>query len=93
MVAVTKYQSEIIPQTKQSLELSEDAYRAGELEFLQVLVVRRSYYESAIRMISAQARLAQANAALDGLLLTGGLDAPADYTDGDGIRGASFGGQ
>jgi len=26
-------------------------------------------------------------------LLTGGLDSPTDYTNGDGIRGASFGGQ
>lgn len=93
MAAVTKYEEEIIPQTQQSLQLSEEAYRAGELDFLQVLIVRRSYYESAIRLISAQGRLAQANAQLDGLLLTGGLDAPADYTDGDGIRGASFGGQ
>ncbi len=93
LAAVTKYEQEIIPQTQKSLDLSEEAYRAGELEFLQVLVVRRSYFESAIRMITAQGQLAQANAQVEGLLLTGGLDAPADYTDGDGIRGASFGGQ
>ncbi|WP_231742849.1 TolC family protein [Stieleria varia] len=93
LAAVRKYEQEIIPQAKKSLELSEEAYRAGELEFLQVLIVRRSFYESTIRQIAAQGQLAQAGARVDGLLLTGGLDSPTDYTDGDGIRGASFGGQ
>lgn len=91
--AVKKYEEEIIPQASQSLELSEGAYRAGELDFLQVLVVRRSFYESMIRLIEAKGSLTQANARVEGLLLTGGLVAPQDYTDGDGIRGASFGGQ
>ncbi|TWT71464.1 Cobalt-zinc-cadmium resistance protein CzcC precursor [Crateriforma conspicua] len=93
MATVKKYEQEIIPQATKSLELSEEAYRAGELDFLQVLVVRRSYYESTIRLIEAKGQLAGANAKVDGLVLTGGLDAPQDYTDGDGIRGASFGGQ
>jgi len=91
--SVKKYEDEIIPQTSQSLELSEEAYRAGELDFLQVLVVRRSYYESTIRYIQAKGQLAQAASIVDGLLLTGGLDAPQDYTNGDGLRGQSFGGQ
>jgi cobalt-zinc-cadmium efflux system outer membrane protein len=93
MKSVRKYEDEIIPQAKKSLELSEEAYRAGELEFLQVLIVRRSYYESSIRLIQARGKLAQAASKVDGLLLTGGLGSPTDYTDGDGIRGASFGGQ
>lgn len=93
MKAVRKYEDEIIPQVNRSLELSEEAYRAGELDFLQVLIVRRSFYESSIRLIEAQGRLAQAAAKVDGLLLTGGLEAPRDFTDGDGIRDASFGGQ
>lgn len=91
MTAVRKYEDEIIPQVKQSLDLSEEAYRAGELDFLQVLIVRRSFFDSAIRLIEAQRRLAQATAKVDGLLLTGGLDSPRDFTDGDGIRGAAMG--
>lgn len=93
LAAVMTYQEEIIPQAERSLQLSEDAYRVGELDFLQVLIVRRTYYESTIRQIVAKGQLAQAAARIDGLLLTGGLDAPTDYTDGDGIRSASFGGQ
>ncbi|MBB3208209.1 cobalt-zinc-cadmium efflux system outer membrane protein [Rhodopirellula rubra] len=93
LAAVRKYEDEILPQAQKSLDLSEEAYRAGELEFLQVLIVRRSFYEASIRLIDAKGRLAGASAKVDGLLLTGGLDSPTDYTDGDGIRGASFGGQ
>jgi outer membrane protein, heavy metal efflux system len=91
--AVRKYEDEILPQVRKSLELSESAYAAGELDFLQVLVVRRSYYEATVRLIAVRRDLAQATAKVDGLLLTGGLDQPADYTDGDGIRGAAIGGQ
>ncbi|QDS88376.1 Cobalt-zinc-cadmium resistance protein CzcC precursor [Rosistilla ulvae] len=93
IATVKKYEEEIIPQATKSLELSEEGYKAGELEFLQVLIVRRSFYDSMIRFIEAKGQLAQANAKVDGLLLAGGLDAPQDYTDGDGIRGASLGGQ
>ncbi|WP_231753134.1 TolC family protein [Rosistilla carotiformis] len=93
MATVKKYEEQIIPQATKSLELSEEGYKAGELEFLQVLIVRRSFYDSMIRFIEAKGQLAQANAKVDGLLLTGGLNAPQDYTDGDGFRGASFGGQ
>lgn len=93
MRAVRKYEDEIIPQVKQSLELSEKAYQAGELDFLQVLVVRRSYYDASVRLIQAKGNLAQAVSKVDGLLLTGGLDSPVDFTNGDGIRSAAFGGQ
>jgi cobalt-zinc-cadmium efflux system outer membrane protein len=91
--SVRTYEQEIMPQVEESLKLSEQAYQAGEIAFLQALVVRRNYYESRIRFIQAQGRLAQANAKIEGLLLTGGLDAPIDYTNGDGLRGQSFGGQ
>ncbi|EMI58458.1 TolC family protein [Rhodopirellula sallentina] len=93
LTTVQKYRDEIIPQAEKSLELSEVAYRAGELDFLQVLVVRRTYYDATIKLIDAKGRLASAAAKVDGLLLTGGLESPVDYTDGDGLRDASFGGQ
>jgi cobalt-zinc-cadmium efflux system outer membrane protein len=93
LASVKKYEQEIIPQTKKGLELSEQAYKVGELAFLQILVVRRSYYEATVQLIAAQGQLAQASAKVDGLLLTGGLDAPVDYTAGDGVRGQTFSGQ
>lgn len=91
--AVQKYEGEIIPQAAKSLELSESAYRVGELGFLNVLVVRRSYVESKLRLLDAKGRLAQAGAKVDGLLLSGGLESPPDFTVGVGIRDAALNGK
>jgi cobalt-zinc-cadmium efflux system outer membrane protein len=91
--AVLRYRDEIIPQVTKSLELAEEAYTAGELDFLQVLVLRQNYFQAAVRELRARKDLAQTTAIVDGLLLTGGDQASADYTAGDGLRGASFGGQ
>jgi len=90
LAAVIKYDEEIMPQAEQSLELSELAYQAGELDFLQVLIVRRGYYEASLKLIDARAQLAQAKSRLDGRLLSGGMESPIDYTAGDGLRGFSF---
>jgi len=91
--AVRRYDEEILPKAKKSLDLSEEVYRAGELDFLQVLVVRRVYFESKIKAIQARAQLAQSLAIIDGMLLSGGLEPSQDFTEGDGLRGQSFGGQ
>ena len=91
--AVKRYNEEILPKAKKSLDLSEEVYRAGELDFLQVLVVRRVYFESKIKAIQARAQLAQSLAIVDGMLLSGGLEPSQDFTDGDGLRSQSFGGQ
>lgn len=91
--AVKRYDEEILPKAKKSLDLSEEVYRAGELDFLQVLVVRRVYFESKIKAIQARAQLAQSLAIVDGMLLSGGLEPSQDFTDGDGLRGQTFGGQ
>lgn len=56
--AVRKHEDEIIPQLKHSLEHSKKAYQAGELDFLQVLFVRRSYYDASVRLIQAKGNLA-----------------------------------
>ncbi len=93
MASVRKFAREIIPQATKSLELSEAAYNAGELNFLHILVVRRTFSDSKIRLIEAKGVLAQASAKVYGLVLTGGLDAPQDYSNGDEIRGASLIGQ
>lgn len=91
--AVDRYQNEIIPQAEETLDLSETAYKAGELDFLQVLVVRRTYYDASLKLIQAQAQLAQAKASEAGALLSGGLEIVPAYATGDGLRSQSFGGQ
>ncbi|MEY3174335.1 MAG: Cobalt-zinc-cadmium resistance protein CzcC precursor [Planctomycetota bacterium] len=89
-VAVQQYEDEILPRTAQTLELSERAFSAGEFDFLQVLIVRRTYFESNLKYVDSLAALAQARSQIDGLLLTGALDAPADQSGDDGLRGQTF---
>jgi cobalt-zinc-cadmium efflux system outer membrane protein len=92
-VAVTNYEVEILPRAQETLDLTSQAYTAGEFDFLQVLVARRTFFESNLQYLNALGELAQANARLDGLLLTGGLNETADFVDDGGLRGQSLDGQ
>lgn len=90
---VERYREQILPKAAETLTLSEQAYGAGEFEFLQVLIARRTYFESNLLYVQALGELAQANAAVDGLLLTGGLAETADFTGDAGLRDQALNGQ
>lgn len=90
LVAVERYEQQILPKAKKTLDLSEQAYAAGEFSFIQVLIVRRTYFNTNLQYIDALGELAKAHAKIDGLLLTGGLDEPTDFQGGDGLRGQTF---
>ena len=89
-VAVRQYDGEILPRAAQTLELSEKAFAAGEFDFLQVLIVRRTYFEANLKYVESLAALAQARARIDGLLLTGGLEPPGDFEGDDSLRSQTF---
>lgn len=90
-IATERYDEQVLPKAQQTLDLAEQAYGAGEYSFLQVLVVRRTYFDAHLRAIEARQQLAQAHAQIDGLLLTGGLDAPAELEMDDSLRGLTLG--
>ena len=90
LAGVKKYRDEIIPSAEETLKLAEEAYRAGEFSFLEVLIVRRTYFETSLQYIQAKAQLAQANAKVDGYVLTGGLNATTDLSGDDSLRGQTF---
>lgn len=92
-VAVDRYANQILPKARQTLSLSEQAYEAGEFDFLQVLIARRTFFESNLQYVQALGELAQANAAVEGILLTGGLDAAIDFTGDAGLRDQALSGQ
>lgn len=92
-VAVQQYESEIIPRAERTLNLSEQAYKVGEFSFLQTLVVRRTFFESQLEYVAAQSKLAQADALIDGLLLTGGLEGSRDTEFDSGLRDQSLSGE
>lgn len=93
LAAVERYEGKILPKAEQSLALSEQAYSAQEFDFLQVLIARRTYFESNLKAVDARRQLAQANAQLDGLLLSGGLGDTTDTGEDDGLRGQALSGQ
>lgn len=90
LVAVKRYEEQILPKAKQTLDLAEQAYSAGEFSFIQVLIVRRTYFDTNLQYIDSLGQLAKAHAQIDGLLLTGGLDEPGDFAEGDALRGQTF---
>ena len=90
LAAVSKYSTEILPSAMQTLEMAETAYKAGEFSFLEVLTVRRTYFESNLQYLSAQTQLAQADAKVKGFVLTGGLDATVDLSGDDSLRGLTM---
>jgi cobalt-zinc-cadmium efflux system outer membrane protein len=93
LVSVNQYASTILPKSQESMNLSEQAYIAGEFDFLRVLVARRTYFETNLSYVQARADLAIANARIEGLLLSGGLTAPVEYGRDDSLRGQALSGQ
>ncbi len=93
LAAVNQYVKKILPNADESLQLAELAYEAGETSFVQVLVARRTYFDSNLQLVAAQAQLAQANSKVDGFVLTGGLDPVVDRSGDDSLRGLTFGQQ
>ncbi|MEZ6056364.1 MAG: TolC family protein [Planctomycetaceae bacterium] len=93
LAAVTQYDQEILPRAERTLKLTEEAYAAGEFDFLQVLIVRRTYFEANLDAITAKTQLARAGAYLDGMVLSGGLDTASDTQFDSGLRDQSLSGQ
>ena len=90
---VLQYEGEILPRAQETLTLAESAYEAGEFDFLQVLIVRRTYFESNIAYVAAQVDLARASALVDGSVLSGGLESTRDTEFDSGLRDQSLSGQ
>ncbi|TWU39408.1 TolC family protein [Novipirellula artificiosorum] len=90
LAAVEKYAKDILPNAAESLQLAETAYKTGETNFVQVLVARRTYFDTNLQYISSQSLLGQARARVDGYVLTGALDAVIDNSGDDSLRGLTF---
>lgn len=92
-IAVAQYEQEILPRAQKTLDLTEEAYSAGQLAFLQTLVVRRTYFDAQLDYVSAQSDLAQATALIDGLMLSGGLESTRDTDFDSSVREQSLSGR
>lgn len=90
---VAKYQQALLPKAERSLQLVEEAQAAGEANFLRVLTARQVTFELGQKLVAAQADLAQAEAEIDGLLLTDALGTGVQFAGNDGLRGQALSGQ
>ncbi len=90
---VLQYEQEILPRAQETLTLAESAYEVGEFDFLQVLIVRRTYFDSNIAYVAAQVDLARSSALVDGSVLSGGLESTRDTEFDSGLRDQTLSGQ
>ena len=91
--AVELYQAVTLPKAQDALTLMEQAYSAGEFGFLQVLIVRRTYFDANLEYVLSQKNLALAETYLQGMVLSGGLDGTRDTDQDAGLRDQSLSGE
>lgn len=92
-MTLERYENTILPKAEETLTLSEQAYVAGEFDFLRVLTVRRTFFETNLKYVESLANAAKAAARIEGMLLTGGLNDVPDFASDDGLRGQALNGQ
>jgi cobalt-zinc-cadmium efflux system outer membrane protein len=67
------YDREILPRAKEALDLTMQTYGAGEVSYLELLTVQRTYFQTGLQRLEALRQLRVAEVEIDGLLLRGGL--------------------
>lgn len=90
---IQQYQRVILPKAQETLALTEEAYAAGELEFLQVLTVRKTYFDTNLEYVLALRNFAVAETHLQGMVLSGGLDGTRGTDVDSGLREQSLSGE
>ncbi len=68
-----RYQSVILPNARQSLDLVDQAYRAEELSYVNVLMAQRTFAQTNLAYLTALQDLWESRNAIDGLLLSDSL--------------------
>lgn len=85
---VETLRDEILPDAKESLDVTISGYKSGEISILQVLGARQTYFQNSLAYIQAWTEVRKVVTEIDGLLLTGALN-PAELgtaLQGTGLR-------
>jgi len=72
---VERYRDRILPSAQESLQLTRQIYEKGESNFIALLTVQRTYFQTNMNYLEALRELRTAEAELEGLLLSGSLEA------------------
>jgi len=70
-----KYALDIVPNVQQALANTTEGYNAGEFNFLQQLTAQRTYFQTNLAYLDALEDFWSSSRELEGLLLTGSLEA------------------
>ena len=81
-----RYQRDILPRAQQAYDMYLTKFRQMAAAYPQVLIAQRTLFEARSEAIAAQVELWQSVAQLRGLLLMGGLNAPAAMMPVSGSR-------
>lgn len=88
--AVKIYTADLLPAAQETLNLAEAAYQSGEQDFVQLLITRRTYFDTNLAFIAARAQLATAQAQIDGYMLSGALNSVINNGGDDYLRALSL---
>jgi len=87
-----RLQKEILPRTKENLDLTNQAYKQGQFDFQRVVNARQLYSQTRLGYIDALTELHKMGIEIQGLQLTGGLNPSEAGTALQGVPGAGVGG-
>ena len=73
---VGRYEREILPRAQQSVELYRKGFQQMAAAYPQVLIAQRTLFQSRAEYTQALVELWRTASLLEGMLLSGGLDAP-----------------
>lgn len=71
---VARYTERILPEAKESLDLTAIGYQAGEVDYLTLLTVQRTYFQANLSYLHALRELRFGIASINGLLLSNSLE-------------------
>ena len=73
---VQQYETDILPDAKESLGLIQQGYRQGEFGYLELLTAQRTYFRVNLNYVTALRDLWVTSTRIEGQLLSGALQMP-----------------
>ncbi|MDQ6652258.1 MAG: TolC family protein, partial [Acidobacteriota bacterium] len=83
---VERYQKNVLPRTQKTYNLYLASFKQMAAAYPQVLIARRTMFQTRVDYVNALVELHQNAIRIQGLLLTGGLDAPGSRNSETGIE-------
>ena len=69
-----RYAESIVPNANDSLQLVQTGYRLGEHDYLTLLTAQRTFFQVNLAYLDSLLRYHTSRVAIDGFLLSGGLE-------------------